>query len=157
LFMLLVIAGAVYFGISRLLGPKQPLTSYTMPYVQDFENIGPLAVIQKNITTLLAGALNKGWLTILWKISMMLFFLAMVPVVWWKLGEGYAIYVLIMLLVPASSATGSIIRYVLTMFPVFIVLGDLARPSWLNRSLTAALAILSGLFVVLFVNWIFVA
>ena len=121
------------------------------------ENVGPVAIIAKSIRTLMSGEVNKGWLTNFWNTTTLLAFLALVPVIWWKLGEGYAIYVLIMLLVPASSATGSIIRYVLTAYPAFIVLGDLAKPTWLDRILTAALAVLLGLFVVLFVNWIFVA
>ncbi|MFM8321494.1 MAG: mannosyltransferase family protein [Chloroflexota bacterium] len=121
------------------------------------QNIGPVAVIQKSLASLAAGQVNKGWLTQLWNTTTLLLFLLSVPLIWWKLGEGYAIYVLIMLLVPASSATGSVIRYVLTAYPAFIVLGDLIKPAWLDRAITAAWAVLLGLFVVLFVNWIFVA
>ena len=80
-----------------------------------------------------------------------------VPFIWIKLGEGYAIFVLIMLLVPASSATGSIIRYVITTFPAFMMLGWWGRRESVDKTLLISFAMLQGMFVALFVNWIFVA
>ncbi len=121
------------------------------------ENIGPVAVLQKNITALIEGEVNKGWLTRFWNVAAMLFFLALVPFIWFKLGEGYAIFVLIMLLVPSASAVGSIIRYVLTQFPAFMLLGWWGRREAVDRTLSMSFAVLLGVFVSIFVNWIFVA
>jgi hypothetical protein len=81
----------------------------------------------------------------------------MVPFIWFKLGEGYAIFVLIMLLVPSASAVGSIFRYVLTQFPAFMLLGAWGRNERVDRILNMSFAMLLGVFVVIFVNWVFVA
>ncbi len=121
------------------------------------ENIGPVAVIQKNINFILAGELNKGRITSIWNLTALLGFLALTPFIWWKLGEGYAIYVLIQMLVPSASATGSVIRYVLTSFPAFILLGDWGRHDWVDRTILTLFIIFLGVFITIFVNWIFVA
>ena len=121
------------------------------------ENIGPVAVLQKNILALVEGDVNKGWLTRFWNIAAFFFFLALVPFVWARLGEGYAVFVLIMLLVPSASAVGSIIRYVLTQFPVFMLLGWYGRHESVDRTLSISFTILLGVFVSIFVNWYFVA
>ncbi len=121
------------------------------------ENIGPLAVILKNVKVLMNNTLTKSWLTNFWNTSTLLIFLALVPFIWIRIGEGYAIYVLIMLLVPTASATGSIIRYVITAFPAFMLLGWWGRRESVDRILVTGFAVLLGMFVTVFVNWIFVA
>jgi hypothetical protein len=121
------------------------------------ENVGPVAVLQKSITGLLEGEVNKGWLTRFWNVSFYLVFLAIVPFIWFKLGEGYAIFVLIMLFVPSASSIGSIIRYLLTQFPVFMLLAWWGKDDRVDRVLNFTFAVLLGMFVVIFVNWIFVA
>ncbi|MFN8412029.1 MAG: mannosyltransferase family protein [Anaerolineales bacterium] len=121
------------------------------------ENIGLLAVLKKNISALTTSEINKGWFTQFWNVSTIIFFLALVPFIWLKLGEGYAIFVLIMLLVPTSSAVGSVIRYVLTQFPAFMLLGWWGRREDVDRVISFSFAVLLGVFVSIFVNWIFVA
>lgn len=121
------------------------------------ENIGPFAVLKNNITGLLNGEVNKGWLTRFWNVSFYLLFLIMVPFIWVKLGEGYAIFVLIMLFVPSSSAIGSVIRYLLTQFPVFMLMGWWGKDERVDRIFNFTFATLLGVFVVIFVNWVFVA
>jgi hypothetical protein len=81
----------------------------------------------------------------------------MTPFIWRRLGEGYALYVLVLLLVPASSALQSMVRYVLPMFPVFILLGWWGRYAVVDRVLLATFALLLGVLIVIYVNWIFVA
>ena len=102
------------------------------------------------------GGFYIAWRTITF-LLVLLGFLALTPFIWWKLGEGYAIYVLIQMLVPSASATGSIIRYVLTSFPAFILLGDWGRRDWVDRTILSLFVIFLGVFVTIFVNWIFVA
>ena len=121
------------------------------------ENIGPFAVLKNNITGLLNGEVNKGWLTRFWNVAFYLLFLIMVPFIWVKLGEGYAIFVLIMLFVPSSSAIGSVIRYLLTQFPVFMLMGWWGKDERVDRIFNFTFATLLGVFVVIFVNWVFVA
>lgn len=120
------------------------------------ENIGPLAVLKKSITALLTGELNKGWLTQFWNIAFYLIFLALVPFIWLRLGEGYAIFVLIMLFVPSASAIGSVNRYVLTQFPAFMLLAWWGRSERLDRIFNITFVALLSAFVVIFVNWVFV-
>ncbi len=121
------------------------------------QNIGPLAVIRQNIGLLISSDVNRGWFTVFWNISALLSFLTLVPFVWRRLGGGYGLFMLICLLVPATSAVGSIIRYVLPLFPAFILLGRWGRREWLDRALTGGFALGLGLFTAIFVNWIFVA
>ena len=75
----------------------------------------------------LADFRSQGALSRLLNVGAVLAVLGMVPFVWRRLGEGYAIYVLVLVLVPISSAAMSVIRYVLTLFPVFILLGGWGR------------------------------
>jgi Gpi18-like mannosyltransferase len=121
------------------------------------ENIGPVAVIQKNVTAIIHDEVNKGWMTRVWNTITLLLFLALIPYIWIKFGEGYAIFALLQLLVPASSTTGSIIRYVLTIFPAFMLIADWGRHRWFDRTLSTAFAVLLGVFTILFASWIFVA
>ncbi|MCB0054334.1 MAG: hypothetical protein KDE24_32850, partial [Caldilinea sp.] len=85
------------------------------------------------------------------------FALALVPFIWHKLGEGYAIYVLLLLLVPMTSSTQSVIRYVLPIFPIYIVLGWWGRRSAVDHTLLASFALLLGVLTSIFVNWYFIA
>lgn len=121
------------------------------------ENVGTIAIVKRSLSQLINGELNRGWFTGFWNTFSLLAFLAFVPFIWIRFGEGYAIYVLIQLIVPSSSATGSIIRYVLTMFPAFLLLADWGKHHWLDRTLTLAFTVLLGVFVTIFVNWVFVA
>ena len=121
------------------------------------ENVGPVAVLKNNVVELLNGELNKGWLTRFWNISFYVLFLGLVPFIWFKLGEGYAVFVLIMLLVPSASAVGSVIRYLLTQFPAFMLLAWWGRDERIDRTVNLSFSVLLGVFVVVFVNWVFVA
>ena len=83
--------------------------------------------------------------------------LALVPFIWQKLGEGYAIYVLILLLIPMASSTQSIIRYLLPIFPIYILLGWWGRRSAVDHAILTSFAVLLGVLTSIFVNWYFVA
>ncbi len=136
---------------------QRPLAFIEVQSAWGRANIGPVAVIKNNIVELIKGEVNKGWLTRFWNVTSLLIFLSLVPFIWVKLGEGYAIYVLILMLVPSASAVGSIFRYVLTAFPAFMLFGWWGRREVVDRTLTVSFAALLGVFVAIFVNWIFVA
>ncbi len=121
------------------------------------QNVGPVSVIVQNIKLLLSTTVNKSWMTNFWNTTTLLAFLVMVPFIWIRLGEGYAIFVLLILLIPSASATSSIIRYVLTSFPAFMLLGWWGRRESVDRTMLICFAVLLGMFVTIFVNWIFVA
>jgi hypothetical protein len=101
--------------------------------------------------------LNRSNLSRLLNLSAFLGVLAMVPFIWRRLGEGYALYVLVLLLVPASSALQSMIRYVLPMYPVFILLGWWGRFPVVDRTVLSTFAVLLGVLTAIYVNWIFIA
>ncbi len=121
------------------------------------QNIGPVAVLLRELRALATSEFNQGGLSRLLNVGAVLAVLATVPFIWHKLGEGYAIYVLILILVPISSAAQSVIRYVLPLFPVFIMLGWWGRRESVDRVVMATFAILLGVLTTIFVNWGFVA
>ncbi len=121
------------------------------------QNIGPVAVVSRELSALSDLALTQSNLSRLLNLGALLAVLAMVPAIWRRLGEGYAIYVLIVILIPASSALQSIIRYVLPLFPVFIMLGWWGRRPFVDRALLVTFSVLLGVLTAIFVNWIFVA
>jgi hypothetical protein len=121
------------------------------------QNVGPLAVLNREVPALINTALNKGNLSRLLNLAAVFGVFAMVPFVWRRLGEGYALYVLILVLVPISSSVMSVIRYVLPLFPIFMVLGLWGRRPAVDRGLLGFFAIMLGVFTTIFVNWFFVA
>lgn len=136
---------------------ERPLAFFETQSAFGRENIGPIAVIRRSLGNLVGMPFGRGWLTNFWNLAALLGFLGLVPFIWRRLGGGYALIVLICLLVPATSAMGSIIRYVLPLYPVFILLGAWGRREWLDRALISTFAMSLGLFTAIFVNWIFVA
>ena len=116
-----------------------------------------MAVLAREFTALADFQLNKSGLSRLLNVGAIVATLALAPFIWRRLGEGYALYVLILALAPISSAAMSMIRYVLTFFPAFIVLGGWGRRPAIDRALLAADAVGLGVLTTIFVNWIFVA
>ena len=56
-----------------------------------------------------------------------------------------------------TSSTQSVIRYVLPIFPIYIVLGWWGRRSAVDHTLLASFALLLGVLTSIFVNWYFIA
>ena len=121
------------------------------------QNIGPAGVVMRELKALTAFELNKSNLSRLLSLAPFLGVLAMTPFIWRRLGEGYALYVLVLLLVPAASALQSMIRYILPLFPVFILLGWWGRAPLVDRALLTTFAVLLGALTAIYVNWIFIA
>ena len=57
----------------------------------------------------------------------------------------------------SASGTGSIARYVVVLFPLFMLLGAWGRRPWLDRGITISFALMLGVLATAFVNWVFVA
>jgi hypothetical protein len=121
------------------------------------QNVGPWAVIARELSALADFQLNRGNLSRLLNLSVSLAVLAMVPFIWRRLGEGYAVYVLVLVLVPLYSSVASVLRYVLPLFPAFILLGRWGRRPTLDRALLACFAVGLGVMTAIFANWYFVA
>ena len=121
------------------------------------QNIGPVAVVIREVRALADFTLTKGNLSRLLNLGAFLTSLALVPFIWRRLGAGYALYTLVFLLLPATSGLQSMIRYVLPLFPIFILLGYWGRHSSLDRVLLASFSVLLGLMTTIFANWVFIA
>ncbi|MCS7056273.1 MAG: hypothetical protein NZM18_08915 [Thermoflexales bacterium] len=121
------------------------------------QNIGPGAVLARELSALADFQLNRGSLNRLLNLSFALIALAMTPFIWRRLGEGYAVYTLVLILVPLFSSVASVMRYVLPLFPTFILLGWWGRRPTLDQFLTAGFAVGLGVLTTVFANWYFVA
>lgn len=77
--------------------------------------------------------------------------------IWKRLGTSYALYSLISVAIPMTSGSGSMSRYALVVFPVFMMLAHWGRRAWLDRILMIGFSVVLGLLTTIFVNWIFVA
>lgn len=123
------------------------------------QTIGFVAAVAQDLARLMGGNVWTGdiWYHVLLDVGAFFMVVILSVVVWRRLGESYAIYSLLSILIPASSGTGSLIRYALVIFPVFMVLGRWGRFAPLDRLLLVSFSVLLGVLTSLFVNWIFVA
>jgi len=160
-FQVLVIAviplGLISYVAFLQINFGDPLAFVTVQTTWSRQQVGPWAVAAKDIGYLLGQGLNQGNISRFLNVSTLLTVLAISLFVWKRLGAGYGIYTMLLVLLPASSASQSIIRYVLTCFPVFMILGQWGRNTTFNRVMTISFATLLGVLTTLFVNWVFVA
>lgn len=89
-------------------------------------------------------------------------FAALVGLVWLKLPRAYALYALVMFCVPLFRMTTtqplvSMLRYVLVLFPVFMLLGAWGRNRWVERAVMYPSLLLSFYFSAQFWLWGWVA
>ncbi|AKM82188.1 TPA: hypothetical protein DD449_03720 [Candidatus Berkelbacteria bacterium] len=70
-----------------------------------------------------------------------------------KIRLSYFVYAILIMLVPLfSNSLDSLNRYVLPIFPFFMVLGILGRRKWVDSLITVTFLVLLGLFTVMFIN-----
>lgn len=75
-----------------------------------------------------------------------------------RLGLSYGLYTLSVVLLAASTgSTMSMSRFVVTIFPLFMLLGAWGRLHWVDRIVTVVFLFGLGLSTTVFVNWGFVA
>jgi hypothetical protein len=105
--------------------------------------------------------MNEGWLTV-YVAPLLAFAVLAVTAIWCFFSRAsrlsYAIYVLLTLVSFLTlNWPISVPRYILGVFPVFILGGRLGRRPWLGPPLYAASALLLGIFTILFVegHWAF--
>jgi len=82
--------------------------------------IGPVAVIIDTIQTYAEGR-SKSW-PAPFDLALALTALALIPALWKHIGESYAAYVLVSILIPFSTTTLSMNRFLLILFPLFMLL-----------------------------------
>ena len=125
------------------------------------ESLGTLAILYHDINGLAQQELLTGQGDIWWQVvfDSAAFFLAISSsfFIWRRLGSSYALYVLLSAVIPSLSSSQSLMRYILGMFPVFMMLGLWGQSKHIHQGLSMLFAMLLALFFTLFVNWYFVA
>ncbi len=88
--------------------------------------------------------------------SAILFFIPLVFWVFKKFRLSYSISNLFCFLIPlVSSNPDSMRRYVLMLFPCFILLAKIGKNEWVDRIITVSFLMLQSYFLVLFSHWFF--
>ncbi len=123
------------------------------------KNLGLFGIIKRDFIPILSQNFWTGgiWWNVLLDTTAAMFALAAAPFVWRRFGEGFAIYILLSIIVPLSSGTGSMTRYILVLFPLFMIMGVWGEKEWVNRFFQTFFPIFLGIFTAVFVNWIFLA
>jgi hypothetical protein len=123
------------------------------------EMVGPFVVIYRDLTGLVGGNFFTGdiWWHVILDLTAYFAVLGIAIAIWRRLGASYALYCIISIVIPSTSGTGSLSRYALVIFPMFMMLGYWGRWQWLDRILMVSFSVLLGILTTLFVNWVFVA
>jgi hypothetical protein len=132
---------------------NDPIAFWTTQSAWGFSNIGPVAVIVRDIERV-----TRGELPYFTYLNIMAFVAVIglcIPI-GRRLGAGYALYSLLSVLLPMFSRTESMIRYILVLFPVFMVVGRWGRQVWVDRMWRIICLPFLALFTALFVKGVFI-
>lgn len=123
------------------------------------EMLGPIAIVIRDLGALFSGNFLTGqiWYHVLLDVTALFAVLFISIAIWRRLGASYALYGMISILIPASSGTGSISRYALVIFPMFMILGYWGKNQLLDRAIMIVFSVLLGILTAGFVNWVFIA
>jgi hypothetical protein len=144
-----LLAYMLYLGLTF----GDPVAFWTSQSTWGFKSIGPLAVIAHDI-----GRVTRSELPYFTYLNILTF----LAVLWLAIpvgrvmGAGYALFVALSVLIPMFSRTESMIRYILVLFPIFMLLGRWGRNVWLDRVLRIVWLPFLGLFTALFVKGVFI-
>jgi hypothetical protein len=136
---------------------KDPIAFSTVQSAWGRENIGPIAVVLADIKDIVVEGASQGTVARVLNLATLITFTGASVIVWRKLGAGYAIYTLLAILIPSTSASQSLIRYAIVCFPVFMIAGVYGRNIYLDRIWLVLSGMLLGILTIIFVNWVFVA
>jgi len=144
-----LLAYMLYLGLKF----GDPIAFWTTQSAWGFANIGPLAVIVRDVGRVVRGELP--YFTYL-NILAFLVVVGMCIPIGRRLGAGYALYELLSVLLPMFSRTESMIRYILVVFPVFMIAGRWGRNIWVDRIWRIVGLPFLALFTALFVKGVFI-
>lgn len=155
----LVPLGLISYMLFLYINFNDPVAFSTVQGAWGREQIGFFAVLMRDARLLLSGDFLRGqvWYHIALDLVPALAVLASVIWMWRRLGESYAILSALSILIPLNSGSQSLSRYVLVVFPFFMLLGYLGKHKLIDRTLTILFSVFLGVFTGLFVNWIFIA
>lgn len=125
------------------------------------QNVAPWVAIPNLVNAAMAGTPNEGWLTV-YMAPVVAFCVLGVTAIWTIFSRAsrasYAVYTILTLISFATLDWPiSVPRYLLGVFPIFILGGSLGRRAWLASPLFLVSMLLLGLFTTLFVmgHWAF--
>lgn len=123
------------------------------------EMLGPFIIVSRDLAGLAGGNFFTGdiWWHVILDLSAYFAVLFIAVAIWRRLGASYALFCIISIVIPSFSGTGSLSRYAVVLFPVFMMLGYWGRHQWLDRMIMVVSCTLLGILTTLFVNWVFVA
>ncbi|MCB0168970.1 MAG: hypothetical protein KDJ97_00335 [Anaerolineae bacterium] len=138
---------------------QDPVAFWTVQAAWGREDLGPVAIIWRDVSGLISQNFFTGkiWWHVLLDVGAFFAVLILSVFVWFRLGEAYAIFCLLSVLIPVSSGTGSMTRYALILFPLFMILGWWGRIGILDRAIMIGFSVFLGIFTAIFANWIFIA
>ncbi len=136
-----------------------PIAFWTIQSAWEREDLGFIRIIARDLTPVFSQNFGTGdiWWHVILDLSAFFFAFIAAFFIWRRLGAGYAIYTLLGILLPANSGSGSISRYILVLFPLFLMLGYWGKNRQLHNALIVGFSCLLGILTTIFVNWIFVA
>ena len=136
-----------------------PIAFWTVQAAWNREQVGPLVIFWQALSGLARQNFMAGvdWWQVLVDMTILIGALIIAIPTWRRLGEHYALLIIIGMVVPASSSIMSLSRYVLVLFPIFMMLAWWGRRPLLDRSIMISFATLLGLFTAIVVKWIFLA
>lgn len=155
----LIPLGLLSYMAFLFLSFKDPIAFSTVQAAWYRQNIGPIAVLQRDLSTLFSQNFATGeiWWKVILDVSAFALAMALVPVIWRRLGTSYALLIILGMVIPSMSATQSLSRYIVVLFPVFLILGSWGRFPLIDRFLTVTFTLLLGICTAIFVNWVFIA
>lgn len=138
---------------------NDPIAFSTTQAAWGRQMVGPISVIKNDLGGLLNGNFLTGdiWYHVMLDLGATFAGILISMVVWRRLGASYALYGLISIVVPLWSGSGSLSRYAVVIFPMFMILGVWGRSIILDRAITIGFCVLLGVLTAGFVNWIFIA
>jgi hypothetical protein len=138
---------------------QDPIAFWTVQSAWQRDTSGPIAALWPVIVRGVTQSYASGdiWWNAMLDVTAFFAFLGIAWVVYRRLGESYALYMILGLLIPAWSGSGSLSRYVLVLFPAFMMLGYWGRRQNLHQALVVLFCVLLGILTTAFVNWVFVA
>lgn len=138
---------------------QDPIAFWSVQSAFNRQAAGPIAILIQDFGPILRQNFWVGdiWWNVLLDTIAIFFALGTAPFIYKRLGEGMAIFVILSVLIPLASGTGSMTRYILVLFPIFIMLGVWGTRPFVDRLLQTFFPTFMGLLTAVFVNWIFVA
>jgi Gpi18-like mannosyltransferase len=155
----LIPAGMISYMVFLYMQFRDPIAFWTTQSAFGRQNLGPILSLLRELNIVLEQNLFAGEINYRIPLDIAAFLLAVIVglFVWRRLGAGYAAFTLAGAIIPGWSSSGSMTRYVLVLFPIFMMLALWGRNRAVDQALTIGFTVFLGAFTAIFVNWVFLA